>query len=223
MSRINHLHCMPFSVAYIASVDLIESDGICNTLYAEGVGAFRHSALVISIEDEGLLWHNGVQEQRELNPEQFSGYPTNVELYNEDSYHQYTELISKNNLHHFKDIHMKNKKVTVHAIVGSQKCFVFNTLKAMLPSMSESASTSTSYTYYSLRATSTTHIFQFSVSEKIIEEKSGHRSLTALRQYECVTTLLQCCVAKTIVSADSDVVKSEEKKHQELEKGKDNE
>ena len=69
----------------------------------------------------------GVQEQHDLKPEQLCLYPTNVEVYNEDSYYQYTELISKNNLHRFKDIHMKNKTVktvTVHAIVGSQKCLL---------------------------------------------------------------------------------------------------
>ena len=39
------------------------------------------------------------------------------------TYYEYTELISKNNQHHFNDIHM-NKKVKVHAIDGSQGCMV---------------------------------------------------------------------------------------------------
>ena len=64
---------------------------------------------------------SGVQEQHDLKLEQLCRYPTNAEVYNEDSHYQYTELKAKNNLHRFKDIH---KTVTVHAIVGSQKCLV---------------------------------------------------------------------------------------------------
>ena len=42
----------------------------------------------------------------------------------ENTYYLYTEFISKNNQHRFKDIHSKNKSVRVYATVGSRKCFV---------------------------------------------------------------------------------------------------
>jgi hypothetical protein len=62
-----------------------------------------------------------------------------------------------------------------------------NTMKGMLPKMSEEAGTKSRYTNHSLRATSTTRLFNSEVQEKIIQEKSGHRSLAGLRAYEKVT------------------------------------
>ena len=42
-------------------------------------------------------------------------------MYTGDVYYEYTELISKNNQHRFKDINTKNKCVLVS---GSEKCVV---------------------------------------------------------------------------------------------------
>ena len=50
--------------------------------------------------------------------------------------------------------------------------------------MSEEAGTSVHYTNHSLRATSTTRLFACNIPEKIIQEKSGHRSLAGLRAYQ---------------------------------------
>ena len=41
-----------------------------------------------------------------------------------------------------------------------------------------------SYTNHSLRATAMTRMFNQGVPEKVIAEKSGHRSLDGLRSYE---------------------------------------
>lgn len=53
--------------------------------------------------------------------------------------------------------------------------------------MSEKSGTSIRYTNCSLRATSTTHLFQANIHEKVIQEKSGHRSLCGLQAYEWTT------------------------------------
>ena len=244
-------------------------DSICSKFHADGVGA-KQSAAAISIDDEHLMWESGtfsfespqalqnmvffyiglhlclrgVQEQHDLKVKQLQRCPKDIQVYNEEEYYEYTELISKNNQHRFKDIHMKNKKVKVHAIVGSQKCMVkmidfylsklpedpkafylrprkncpddgtawyinvpvgVNTLKSMLPNMSKNAGTSTRYTNHSLRATSKTRIFQSGVQEKIIQEKTGHRSLTGLRCYARTTAEQEQNVTRILGSVDSNV------------------
>ena len=45
-------------------------------------------------------------------------------MYSGDVYYEYTELISKNNQHRFKDITSKNKSVRVFATPGSGQCVV---------------------------------------------------------------------------------------------------
>ena len=62
-----------------------------------------------------------------------------------------------------------------------------NTLQAILPKISEEAGTSVRYTNHSLRATCATRLFANNIQEKIIQEKTGHRSLSGLRSYEKVT------------------------------------
>ena len=61
-----------------------------------------------------------------------------------------------------------------------------NTLKSFLPQLSVKAGCDVKYTNHSLRATSTTRMFSGGVPEKLIAEKTGHRSLQALnyRNYE---------------------------------------
>ena len=125
-------------------------DSLCSKLHAEGVGAHKQSAAVISFEDEELLWStntisfespqsfqymifyhvglhfclHGVQEHHALKVEQLKRHPSDVDKYDESTYYKYTEFISKTNQHRFKDIHMKNKQVKVYAIVGSERCVV---------------------------------------------------------------------------------------------------
>ena len=66
----------------------------------------------------------GGQEQRDLSPNQFKRYPSDTTLYDDNTYYQYTEFISKNNQHRFKDIHSKNKAVRIYALPRSRKCVV---------------------------------------------------------------------------------------------------
>ena len=59
-----------------------------------------------------------------------------------------------------------------------------NTLKNVVPQICSAAGFPKRYANYSLRAIGITRMFSAGVPEKIIAEKSGHRSLKALRFYE---------------------------------------
>ena len=139
-------------------------------------------------------------------------------------YYQYTECISKNNQHQFKDLNSSTKVARVHAQVDSQHCVVkvldaylaklcpegsyfnmhplelipidkskpwytkqrvgVNKLKEVMPMFSKEAGCELKYANHSLRATAVTRIFSRGVPEKLITEKTGQLSLTALRRYE---------------------------------------
>lgn len=62
----------------------------------------------------------GVEEQHSLRPEQFVRYPSERDVYSEE----YTEFISENNQHRFKDINATNKCVRSYAQPGSEGCVV---------------------------------------------------------------------------------------------------
>lgn len=51
--------------------------------------------------------------------------------------------------------------------------------------MCQSAEIAENKTNYSLCATNATELFKRGVPEKIVQERTGHRSLDALRTYEC--------------------------------------
>ena len=57
----------------------------------------------------------------------------------------------------------------------------------MIPEMFAKIGAKENYTNHSLRATAMTRMFNLGVPEKIISEKSGHRSLEALRSYEHIS------------------------------------
>ena len=57
----------------------------------------------------------------------------------------------------------------------------------MMPKMCEKGELVVKYTNHSLRATSASRLFAIDVPEKIIQGKSGHRSLAGLRTYETTT------------------------------------
>ena len=59
-----------------------------------------------------------------------------------------------------------------------------NPLRSMMSKISELPGLSTKYTNHSLRATSASQMFTSGATEKIVAEMTGHKSLTALRQYE---------------------------------------
>ena len=59
-----------------------------------------------------------------------------------------------------------------------------NMLNSMLKQMCQKAGISQHFTNHSLRAFEATKLFQAGVSEKLIQQRTGHQSLEALRQYE---------------------------------------
>jgi len=54
----------------------------------------------------------------------------------------------------------------------------------MIKNMCDKAGISSGFTNHSLRAYGATALFQAKVPEKLIQERTGHRSLQSLRQYE---------------------------------------
>ena len=65
-----------------------------------------------------------MQEQHDLIPSQFSRVPQDKSVYNTSVYYEYTELVSKNNQHRFKDINAQNKVIRAYALPGNRKCIV---------------------------------------------------------------------------------------------------
>ena len=237
-------------------------DSVCSQLHSKSIGAVRKSASVITYADEDLFWERGVlgldnprsllyttffyvglhfclrggQEQRDLSIHQFTRTPPDISIYGEHTYYEYTEYVSKNNQHRFKNIHSSNKVVKAYANVESCKCVVkildlylkklpsepkafylrpvssipkvpdkpwfinspvgINTLNSILSTISQQADVNTQYTNHSLRATSATRMYLKNVPEKLISEKTGHRSLTALRVYERTSCVQEQAVTK---------------------------
>ena len=61
-----------------------------------------------------------------------------------------------------------------------------NTLSKMLATMCEEAGIVGRKTNHSLRATAATELFHDGIAEKVIQDRTGHRSLEGLRRYERV-------------------------------------
>lgn len=155
-------------------------------------------------------------------------------------YYKYTEFVSKNSQHWFKDINATNKLVQVYAKPETERCAVklldfyltklppnppafyvrplnaapvdtekprycrksvgVSKLKSILPELSEEAGLDTRYTNHSLRATAVTRMYVKGVPEKIIAEKSGHRSLKALRAYERTSSVQEKAAVECVQS-----------------------
>ena len=64
----------------------------------------------------------------------------------------------------------------------------------MMTTMFKNAGLTTKYTNHSLRDTSVPQLFFKNVPEKIIQEKSGHRSLAGLHAYKHTTSSQECAV-----------------------------
>ena len=73
-----------------------------------------------------------------------------------------------------------------------------NTLASMVKSMCSQISV-TGKTNYSLRATGATRLFEANVPEKLIEERTGHKSTDALRRYEHTSVIQQKAVSSVFV------------------------
>ena len=184
----------------------------------------------------------GGQEQRDLIWENFRRVPADNQVYNSETYYVYTEFVSKNNQHRFRDTHMKNKAVKSYAVCESERCLVrildffkskipgdpkafylrplektrsdpdkpwfsnipvgINTLNRIVHKLFDGVDCEQTYTNHSLRATSASRLFAKGVPEKIVAERTGHRSLTSLRAYER-TTDKQCQSATTVLVSDT--------------------
>ncbi len=66
----------------------------------------------------------GVEEQHTLQRVQLLCEPSDTAVYDNTVYYKYTEFISKNNQHRFKDIDMQNKVVRAFARPDSSSCVV---------------------------------------------------------------------------------------------------
>ena len=69
--------------------------------------------------------------------------------------------------------------------------------------MCNQADVATKYTNHSLRATATSKMFFLNVPEKIIAEKTGHRSLAGLRAYEHITHAQEQAITKSLSSSNA--------------------
>lgn len=73
----------------------------------------------------------------------------------------------------------------------------------MMSKISDKGQLQTRYTNHSLRATSTSRLFEKHVPEKVIQSKSGHRSLSGLRAYENVSVQQERNVTKILQLEDA--------------------
>ena len=78
-----------------------------------------------------------------------------------------------------------------------------NKLKEMLPQLSIQSGCGVRYTNHSLRATAMTRMFSTGVPEKVIAEKTGHRSLKALHFYERTQPDMEKAVNAVIANPES--------------------
>jgi len=86
-----------------------------------------------------------------------------------------------------------------------------NTLKTIIPKLSSESGVDVKYTNHSLRATSATRMFTGGVPEKVIAEKTGHRSLQALRLYEKTQLSMEKAVDSVIANPSLDSFSDVEK------------
>ena len=281
LNRILKANKVPFSIfdkedsRFLNTIDSVSSE-----LHKKGVGSQQKQGEVITREDEDTLWNKGilgqstpqmlqhtifvyvglqfclrgVQEQYDLTITQFVRSQPDTSIYNSDIFYSYTELVSKNNQHRFKDIDLHNKQVRAYAVPGDPRCLVklldlyvsrlppdakflymhplmsvpcdpskpwytkqrvgINTIKGMIPKIFEKAELQNKYSNHSLRATSITRMFNAGITEKVIAERSGHRSLKALRTYEKTSVeqeqLAGQSIAKDISETDKKPPKASE-------------
>ena len=148
LNRILQANEAPFSVLDKSNRDFRPLFNTLVTVSSDlhqGVGMTKDSAQVILAEHKELFWVKGLlgysspkllqhmvffymglnfipqgaQEQYNLVPDQLKHVPPDVGIYTSSVYYLYTEFISKNNQHRFKDINSTNKEVCSYAQPGS--------------------------------------------------------------------------------------------------------
>ena len=78
-----------------------------------------------------------------------------------------------------------------------------NKLKTFTPDIAAESGLGVHYTNHSLKATAVTRMYNTGVPEKLIAEKSGHKSLKALRVYERTSEFQQKSAGQCIQSGTS--------------------
>ena len=79
-----------------------------------------------------------------------------------------------------------------------------NTLNTIIARMCEKVEGIPKYTNHSLRATAASRLFEKNVPEKIIAERTGHRSLAGLRAYERTTNHQDQAACSAVSSKNAD-------------------
>lgn len=77
-----------------------------------------------------------------------------------------------------------------------------NTLASMMKMMSKEAGLKGDFTNHSLQAYGASEMFQKSVSKKLIQQCTGHRSLEALRKYENASEMQVVKVSHALATSD---------------------
>ena len=85
-----------------------------------------------------------------------------------------------------------------------------NTLASYVKTMCQKAGIQGSKTNHSLRASGATSLFTAGVPEKIIQKTTGHKSLSALRDYERVSTKQHQAVSRVLMNCETYEAKSSE-------------
>ncbi len=83
-----------------------------------------------------------------------------------------------------------------------------NKLKTFMSEITAESGVTVHYTNHSLRATAVTRMFNKGVPEKLIAEKSGHRSLKALRVYERTSVSQEKSAGTCLQDSDHDFSES---------------
>ena len=84
-----------------------------------------------------------------------------------------------------------------------------NTIKDIVPKICAGCELENTYTNHSLRATATTRIFTGNIPEKVIADKSSHRSIKGLRFYEKTSALQEIVAGEVVSGRDTTVIKEE--------------
>lgn len=79
----------------------------------------------------------------------------------------------------------------------------FRKLQSLVKKMCEDADVQGNFTNHSLRATGATLLFDAGVPELIVQKRTGHRSLDALRTYERITPKQEMAVAQILSNPDT--------------------
>ena len=82
---------------------------------------------------------------------------------------------------HLQKFQMKKMQLGFHVPLGK------NALSKMVKNMCSKASIEGNKTNHSLQTTGITNMFQTGISEKVIQDRSGHRFLDGLRKYERIS------------------------------------